>query len=48
MANQTVGIHSAGTAGAEEGIKEDGSSKILLPQGVWVVEEVSREVMEKR
>lgn len=34
MANQTVGIHSVGTAIAEEGMKEAGNSKILLPRRV--------------
>ena len=48
MANQTVGIHSEGAATAEEGMKGAGSSTVLLPRRVWVVEEVSGEVMEKR
>lgn len=48
MANQTVEIHSAGTATAEEGVKEGGNPKILLPGVCGRVEGVSREVIEKR
>lgn len=34
MANQTVGIHSAGTAAAEDGVKEGGNPNTSA-WGVW-------------